>query len=174
MLKDFMKDDPPRRLVESVSFEGARLYKIVHGVLHGQEGGFDAAEAERARGLATRRRPSADKEGTPASMAAAAAFGTYWLFAEVCGVRTFSHSLGHPLAHQMGTCRMGSDPSSSVVNADGESWDVRNLYVADASVFPTPSGANPMVTTLAMAHCIAHRLKRKLAGNKPAMPKAAL
>ena len=43
-------------------------------------------------------------------------------------------------AHQMGTCRMGTDPSESVVNELGESWQVKGLYIADASVMPTASG----------------------------------
>lgn len=67
----------------------------------------------------------------------------------------------HPLfsAHQMGTCRMGTEASNSVVDPNGQVWGVRGLYVADTSVFPTSSGANPMVTTLAIAHCIAQDLK---------------
>jgi len=65
-------------------------------------------------------------------------------------------------AHQMGTCRMGADKRSSVVDLDGQSWEIQNLYVADASVFPTSSGANPMITTLAMSHCIAQRLVAKV------------
>jgi len=63
-------------------------------------------------------------------------------------------------AHQMGTCRMGSDPATSVVKPTCESWECEGLYVVDASVFPTSSGANPMVTTLAIAHMAAQGLKR--------------
>ncbi|CAG8666458.1 391_t:CDS:2, partial [Diversispora eburnea] len=47
-------------------------------------------------------------------------------------------------AHQMGTCRMGSDSSTSVVNPRGKTWEIDNLYVADASVFPSSVGVNPM------------------------------
>ncbi len=70
-------------------------------------------------------------------------------------------------AHQMGTCRMGTSASNSVVGPTGETWAVDNLYVADASVFPTPSGANPMITNMATALGIAEGLVRKLqtAGN---------
>src|SRR5205823_5190897 len=39
--------------------------------------------------------------------------------------------------HPHGTLRMGSDPKRSVVDAHGEAHEVRNLFVADASVFPT-------------------------------------
>ena len=72
------------------------------------------------------------------------------------------HGVGLFSAHQMGTCRMGSDPLESVVDCDGESWDVDHLYVMDASVFPTASGANPMTTTLAIAHLLATRLATRL------------
>jgi len=58
-------------------------------------------------------------------------------------------------AHQMGTCRMGADPRASVVAPTGETWGVDNLFVADASVFPTSSGVNPMITTLSIADGIA-------------------
>jgi hypothetical protein len=44
----------------------------------------------------------------------------------------------------------------------GESWDVDDLLVCDASVFPTASGANPMPTTLALAHLISTRLAARL------------
>eukprot|EP00928_Gymnodinium_smaydae_P071062 TRINITY_DN54744_c0_g1_i1.p1 TRINITY_DN54744_c0_g1~~TRINITY_DN54744_c0_g1_i1.p1 ORF type:complete len:734 (+),score=130.03 TRINITY_DN54744_c0_g1_i1:49-2250(+) len=66
-------------------------------------------------------------------------------------------------AHQMGTCQMGASPHSSVVDDEGQCWEVSGLYVADASVFPSSSGTNPMVTTLAIAHSIAQGLKRRLA-----------
>ena len=65
-------------------------------------------------------------------------------------------------AHQMGTCRMGGLRSRSVVAPRGESWDVRNLFVADASTFPTPSGVNPMITIMAVAHRVAQTVKGKL------------
>merc|ERR1711862_700700 len=58
-------------------------------------------------------------------------------------------------AHQMGTCRIGTSPSTSACDEDGELWECDDLYVADASTFPTASGANPMLTTLAISHHIA-------------------
>ncbi|KAF9934406.1 hypothetical protein FBU30_002230 [Linnemannia zychae] len=63
-------------------------------------------------------------------------------------------------AHQMGTCRMGNNPKTSVVRPTGETWEVKNLYVADASVFPTASGVNPMLTTYSIAHSIAQFIKK--------------
>jgi len=69
-------------------------------------------------------------------------------------------------AHQMGTCRMGSSSANSVVKANGETWAVENLYVADASVFPTPSGANPMITTMAINTGTGRLLAAKLAAQR--------
>ena len=54
-------------------------------------------------------------------------------------------------AHTIGTCRMGHEASSSVVNSYGRSWDVPNLYVADNSVFPTSLAANPALTIMALS-----------------------
>ncbi|HET6606867.1 MAG TPA: GMC family oxidoreductase, partial [Rhodopila sp.] len=45
--------------------------------------------------------------------------------------------------HMNGTARMGSDPRSSVVNADCRCWDIPNLWICDGSVFPTVGGVNP-------------------------------
>jgi choline dehydrogenase-like flavoprotein len=55
-------------------------------------------------------------------------------------------------AHQMGTCRMGHDPNSSVANPWGELHDVKGVWIGDGSAFPTASGTNPMITIMALAH----------------------
>jgi choline dehydrogenase-like flavoprotein len=55
-------------------------------------------------------------------------------------------------AHQMGTCRMGVDPGSSVAGPWGELHDVRGVWIGDTSAFPTSSGTNPMITVMALAH----------------------
>ncbi|TPE49550.1 GMC family oxidoreductase [Amaricoccus solimangrovi] len=62
-------------------------------------------------------------------------------------------------AHLMGGCRMGVDPASSVVNADGRSWDIDNLFVCDGSLFPTGGGVNPSLTIVANSLRIAERIK---------------
>jgi choline dehydrogenase-like flavoprotein len=65
--------------------------------------------------------------------------------------------------HQMATCRMGVDRRSSVVNPENAVWDVPGLWVADASVFPSASGANPMLTIMAIAHRAAACILRRTA-----------
>ena len=53
--------------------------------------------------------------------------------------------------HQMASCRMGASAKTSVVNAENHVWGVPGLYVADASVFPSASGVNPMLTVMGIA-----------------------
>jgi choline dehydrogenase-like flavoprotein len=54
-------------------------------------------------------------------------------------------------AHQMGSCRMGSDPSDSVADGHGQLHDVPGVWIGDASAFPTAPGVNPMVSIMALA-----------------------
>lgn len=55
-------------------------------------------------------------------------------------------------AHAMGSCRMGHDARTSVVNQFGQSHDVKNLYICDTSVFVTGTGLNPTHTAMAIAN----------------------
>lgn len=64
--------------------------------------------------------------------------------------------------HQMGSCRMGVDPTKSAINADNETHEVKGLYALDASAFPTPSGVNPMVSIYGIAHRGAKKLAERL------------
>ncbi|KAH8197510.1 hypothetical protein TruAng_008331 [Truncatella angustata] len=68
-------------------------------------------------------------------------------------------------AHQMGTCRMSEDVADGVVDPKGRVWGTDNLYVADSSVFPSASGVNPMITTMATADYIAHGIAEQLSRN---------
>lgn len=73
-------------------------------------------------------------------------------------------------AHQMGTCRMSSSEHGrageppGVVDPKGKVWRVEGLYVADASVFPSASGVNPMVTNMAVCDMISRGVARELKG----------
>jgi long-chain-alcohol oxidase len=48
--------------------------------------------------------------------------------------------------HIMGSARLGGSAKNSATNPEGESWEVRNLYVMDGSSFPSASGVNPMIS----------------------------
>lgn len=54
--------------------------------------------------------------------------------------------------HPMGTTRMGTDSRVSVVDPYGETFDVKNLFVADASLFPSCLGVNPMESIMAFTN----------------------
>jgi len=54
--------------------------------------------------------------------------------------------------HIMGTARMGDSAGASATNPNGETWEVKNLYVMDGSSFPSASGVNPMISIEAIAH----------------------
>jgi choline dehydrogenase-like flavoprotein len=60
--------------------------------------------------------------------------------------------------HVQGTCRMGSDPGRSVVDADAQSWDVKRLYVGDGSLVPRTLSVNPSLTIMALADRLAEHL----------------
>ncbi|WP_328471293.1 GMC family oxidoreductase [Actinoplanes sp. NBC_00393] len=62
-------------------------------------------------------------------------------------------------AHQMGSCRMGADPATSVADPRGELHDTPGVWIGDASAFPTPSGTNPMITIMALASRTAENIK---------------
>jgi choline dehydrogenase-like flavoprotein len=61
-------------------------------------------------------------------------------------------------AHQMGSCRMGSDPAESVADGRGELHDVKGVWIGDASAFPTAPGVNPMISIMSLAHRTADQI----------------
>jgi hypothetical protein len=68
-----------------------------------------------------------------------------------------SLNLGHPC----GTCRMGLDPQSSVVDQDCRVHGIENLYIVDGSVMPTSGGTNPSLTIAANALRVADRIQAR-------------
>lgn len=64
--------------------------------------------------------------------------------------------------HEVGGCRMGSDPRRSVVDPFCRAHDVDNLYLVDASVFPSSSEKNPTLTIMALAERTADHLTARL------------
>lgn len=74
------------------------------------------------------------------------------------GLRNEAARYKYTSFHPQGTCRMGSDPATTVVNPHGETHDVKNLYVADASLLPTSIGYYPSETVYALAHYISDQI----------------
>jgi choline dehydrogenase-like flavoprotein len=66
--------------------------------------------------------------------------------------------LAERTAHLLGGCRMGSDPGDSVVDKDGRTHDIPNLFICDGSVFPSSLAVNPSLTIQAIAARTADRV----------------
>ena len=79
------------------------------------------------------------------------------------GYRLFS-------AHQMGSCRMGTDPQACVAGPWGELHDTPGVWIGDASAFPTSSGTNPMISIMALAHRTAEAMAAAAPGARGAAP----
>jgi len=60
--------------------------------------------------------------------------------------------------HPMGTARIAADPRQGACAADGSLHGTAGLYVADASLFPTALGVNPMMTIIAFAKQVAREV----------------
>jgi choline dehydrogenase-like flavoprotein len=66
-------------------------------------------------------------------------------------------------AHQAGTCRFGTDPTTSVLDADCKAHELDNLYVVDTSFFPSIGAVNPALTAMANAIRVGEHLAERLA-----------
>jgi choline dehydrogenase-like flavoprotein len=62
-------------------------------------------------------------------------------------------------AHQMGSARLGRDPSTSAANPEGELHDTAGVWIGDASAFPSATGVNPMISVMTLAMRTATRIK---------------
>ncbi len=72
-------------------------------------------------------------------------------------------------AHQAGTARMGENPANSVLDLDCKAHDLDNLYVADASFFPSIGAVNPTLTIVANALRVAEVIRRRLGASAAAV-----
>jgi choline dehydrogenase-like flavoprotein len=134
-------------------------YKLSdHDAAHmwrGHEGAAQLAEAAGARKVYSSHQAAVTFEpgrsGSPAG------------FAESCRrAGAVPGRFGLASLHIMGSARMGASAETSAVDPSGQAWDVKDLYVADASCFPTASGVNPMISIESIAYMNAKRLAAKL------------
>jgi choline dehydrogenase-like flavoprotein len=76
----------------------------------------------------------------------------------------------HSLGHQVGTCKFGEDPKTSILDLNCRAHDVDNLYVVDGSFFVSSGAVNPTLTIVANALRVGdHLLKRLKCGIQPAL-----
>ena len=66
------------------------------------------------------------------------------------------------VAHQNGTCRFGTDPSSSVLDVNCKAHELDNLYVVDGSFFVSSSAINPALTIMANALRVGDHLIQRM------------
>ena len=71
---------------------------------------------------------------------------------------TFPAGVQNVAFHLLGTCRMGSDPKTSVINADHRTHDVKNLFLCDGSSLVTSGRGQPTMTIMALAFRAADRI----------------
>ena len=79
---------------------------------------------------------------------------------ETDGARAIAR--GGQIIHEVGTCRMGTDSKSSVLNQWCQSWDVKNLFVTDGAPFVSNADKNPTLSILALAWRTTDRLVEEL------------
>jgi choline dehydrogenase-like flavoprotein len=83
------------------------------------------------------------------------------LDAYITGIGEFESGAGGRVvftAHQMGTARMGVDPTASAADPWGQLFDVKGVWIGDTSAFPTAVGTHPMLTCMALARRTAHAI----------------
>jgi choline dehydrogenase-like flavoprotein len=68
------------------------------------------------------------------------------------------------VAHQNGTIRFGTDPTTSALDTTCRAHDVDNLYVVDGSFFVSSAAVNPALTIMANALRVGEHLKERLGG----------
>jgi choline dehydrogenase-like flavoprotein len=66
------------------------------------------------------------------------------------------------MANQCGTCRMGTDPATSVLDINCRAHELDNLYVVDSSFMPSSSSVGPALTVIANALRVGEHLLGRL------------
>jgi choline dehydrogenase-like flavoprotein len=77
------------------------------------------------------------------------------------------------VAHQNGTIRFGTDPETSALDVNCRAHDVDNLYVVDASFFPSSGAVNPALTIMANALRVGDHLLERVGANRNSSMEAA-
>jgi choline dehydrogenase-like flavoprotein len=72
----------------------------------------------------------------------------------------------HSLGHQVGTCKFGEDPKTSILDLNCRAHDVDNLYVVDGSFFVSSGAVNPTLTIIANALRVGDHLLERLGGGR--------
>lgn len=91
-----------------------------------------------------------------------------WL-KEAGAIQTWRRNPGRGVSggqHQAGTCRMGNDSKTSVVDRNGKVHDIDNVFVADASLHVTNGGFNPVLTIMANAYRISDHIVKTWKGTR--------
>jgi len=78
----------------------------------------------------------------------------------------------HSLGHQVGTCKFGEDPKTSVLDLNCRAYDVDNLYVVDGSFFVSSGAVNPTLTIIANALRVGDHLLERLGAQDTAVKSA--
>ncbi len=81
-------------------------------------------------------------------------FPLAWYFSKILPVGA--------IAHQVGTCRFGTDPATSVLDLNCKTHDIDNLYVVDGSFFPSSAAVNLSLTIMANAMRVGDHLIERL------------
>src|SRR5262249_53563591 len=87
--------------------------------------------------------------------------------------RSILRSIGYPIvlasgfgtevvSHQCGTVRFGADPATSALDPFCKAWEHDNLYVVDASFFPSSAAVNPALTIAAQGLRVGHHLRTQV------------
>jgi choline dehydrogenase-like flavoprotein len=85
---------------------------------------------------------------------------------EAVGARKVFYTPPYPSTHNLGTCRMSASPRDGVCNKYGQTHDVKNLYVTDASAFVSSGCQNPTLTIMALTvRAMDHLMLEMKAGN---------